>query len=72
MKYRILFLAVGLLMANICRAEEGLYLDLPHEEGWKVADSQAGQGVQFIELVRNQETVDNWTELVTMISKPHV
>ena len=70
MRLKILLFAFGLLLAGACRAEEGLLLDLPHHEGWKVGNRQYDKGVQFIELVKNGETVENWTELVTMISKP--
>ncbi|WP_162932516.1 hypothetical protein [Solimonas sp. K1W22B-7] len=50
------------------RPVEGMLLDWPDEEGWKAANKQENSRVQMIEIVRGEETVDNWTELGTMIS----
>lgn len=63
-------LAAGGARAADPKKQEGLSLDLPDGEGWKLADRQEDKGVQFMELTRGKETVDNWTELVTLISQP--
>lgn len=66
----LFLLAAGGVSAAEPKKQEGLSLDLPDEEGWKLADQQEDKGVHFMEITRGKETVDNWTELVTLISQP--
>lgn len=47
---------------------ESLMLDWPEQENWKVANSQENEQMMMIELVRNHETLENWTEIGTMQS----
>jgi len=47
-------------------ASESLMIDWPDEEGWKVANLQDSDEKKMIELLRNKETFDNWTEIGTM------
>ena len=49
---------------------ESLRLDWPDAEGWKVASNQADNERKVIELLRNNETFDNWTEMGTMMTYP--
>jgi tetratricopeptide (TPR) repeat protein len=45
---------------------ESLMIDWPDAEGWKVANQQDNSEQKVIELLRNKETFDNWTEIGTM------
>lgn len=47
---------------------EYLKLDWPDEEKWKVASNQEDKEVVMIELVRGKETLQDWTEIGTMMS----
>jgi tetratricopeptide (TPR) repeat protein len=51
---------------------ESLRLDWPDAEGWKVGSNQADNERKVIELLRNNETFDNWTEIGTMMVYPGV
>ena len=46
---------------------ESLMLDWPDSEGWKVASNQADKERKVIELLRKDETFENWTEIGTMM-----
>ncbi len=46
---------------------ESLMLDWPDSEGWKVGDDQENDQTHVVDLVRNNETVDKWTELGNMM-----
>lgn len=48
------------------KTNESLMIDWPDAEGWKVANQQDNAEQNMIELVRNKETLDNWTEIGTM------
>jgi hypothetical protein len=48
------------------KSGESLMLDWPDSEGWKVGDDQENEQTHVIDLVRNNETVDKWTELGNM------
>lgn len=47
---------------------ESLMLYWPEEENWKLENSQEDDQMMMIELLRNNETFDNWTEIGTMQS----
>ena len=47
---------------------ESLMLYWPEDENWKMANSQETEQMLMIELLRNDETFDNWTEIGTMQS----
>lgn len=47
---------------------ESLMLHWPEDENWKMANSQENEQMMMIELVRNNETLENWTEIGTMQS----
>ena len=51
---------------------ESLSLDWPDEENWNLANHQENQGVTMIELTRNNETLENWSELGSMVSYNNV
>ncbi|MEM6263920.1 MAG: tetratricopeptide repeat protein [Bacteroidota bacterium] len=53
---------------NTQQGGESLMLYWPEEENWKMESSQENEQVMMIELVRNDETLDNWTEIGTMQS----
>jgi len=47
---------------------ESLMLHWPEDENWKMANSQETKQMLMIELLKNDETFDNWTEIGTMQS----
>lgn len=47
---------------------EGVLVNWPDEEGWTIADRQENQKLLMIELLRKGESLDNWTQIGTMIS----
>ena len=47
---------------------ESLMLNWPEEENWKMANNQENEEMMMIELLRNNETFENWTEIGTMQS----
>lgn len=47
---------------------ESLLLHWPEGENWKMANSQENDQMAVIELLRNNETFENWTEIGTMQS----
>ncbi|PCH95392.1 MAG: hypothetical protein COB85_04635 [Bacteroidetes bacterium] len=49
---------------------ESLMMDWPDSEGWKVASSQEDNERKVIELLRNDETFETWTEIGTMMVYP--
>ena len=53
---------------NEQQAGESLSLHWPENENWKLEDSQENEQMMMIELLRNNETFDNWTEIGTMMS----
>lgn len=48
------------------KGTEYLMIDWPDSEGWKVANEQDNSKEKMIELLRNNETFENWTEIGTM------
>ena len=52
------------------KQKESLRLDWPDAEGWKIASNQADNERKVIELLKNNETFDNWTEIGTMMTYP--
>ncbi|OCX52626.1 hypothetical protein BEL04_14355 [Mucilaginibacter sp. PPCGB 2223] len=51
---------------NQQKRNESIMLDWPDSEGWKVGGDQENEQEHVIDLVRNNETVDKWTELGNM------
>ncbi len=51
---------------------ETLMIDWPDTEGWKVASNQENKEMKIIELLRGDETFDNWTEIGTMMVYPNI
>jgi len=49
---------------------ENFMLDWPDGEGWRVASNQQDKERKVIELLRNKETFENWTEIGTMMVYP--
>lgn len=47
-------------------AIESLLIDWPESEGWKIASQQDDAERKTIELLKNNETFDNWSEIGTM------
>jgi tetratricopeptide (TPR) repeat protein len=47
---------------------ESLMLDWPEAENWKVGTSQENEQMAMIELIHTNETLENWTEIGTMMS----
>lgn len=52
-------------MAAMGRPEE-LLLTWPESDGWKVMNTQEGDGVKVIELTRGGESLDHWSEIGTV------
>lgn len=57
---------------QFCRNEqqlgESLILDWPEEENWKIGSSQENEQMAMLELIRADETLENWTEMGNMMS----
>lgn len=47
---------------------ESLMLDWPDSENWKVGNSQENDKMVIVELIHQDETLENWTEIGTMMS----
>jgi len=47
---------------------ESLMLDWPEEENWKIGSSQENEQMAMLELIHSNETLENWTEIGSMIS----
>lgn len=47
---------------------ESLLLDWPEDENWKLGSSQENDRMAMIELIHSNETLENWTEMGTMMS----
>jgi hypothetical protein len=45
---------------------ESLMIDWPDSEGWRIANQHDNNKEKMIELLRNKESFDNWTEIGTM------
>ena len=54
--------------ANVQQAGESLMLNWPDNEHWKVGSDQENNEEHLIELIHENETIDKWTELGTMMS----
>jgi len=66
MRTLVLFLALAAFTVDAATFE-GLVLNWPEQEGWKVANRQENKNIQMLELVREGETLENWTQIGTMI-----
>jgi len=53
---------------NKQQSGESLSLHWPESENWKVESKQETDQMDMLELLRNDETFDNWTEIGTMMS----
>ena len=62
--------AANRLLAQYCgnkqKTKESFVLNWPEDENWKIAGSQEDNEMIFVELLKNEETFDNWTEIGTM------
>jgi tetratricopeptide (TPR) repeat protein len=47
---------------------ESLLLDWPERENWKLGNSQENEQMAMLELIHANETLENWTEMGTMMS----
>jgi len=47
---------------------ESLRLDWPKDENWKIGSNQENEQMVMIELIHSDETLENWTEIGSMIS----
>ena len=59
-------------LTEYCGNEQGygesLMLDWPESENWKLANSQETEQMMMIEIIHSNETLENWTEIGTMMS----
>jgi tetratricopeptide (TPR) repeat protein len=53
---------------NVQEEGESFVLDWPESENWKLGDSQQDDKMSMLELIHTNETLENWTEIGTMIS----
>lgn len=64
--------AANRLLAQYCgnkqQTKESFVLNWPEYENWKIAGRQENNEMIFVELLKNDETFDNWTEIGTMMS----
>ncbi len=62
--------AANRLLAQYCgnkqQTKESFVLNWPEYENWKIAGRQENNEMIFVELLKNDETFDNWTEIGTM------
>jgi tetratricopeptide (TPR) repeat protein len=62
----------GKYISQFCGNEqqsgESLMLDWPESENWKVGSNQENDKTAMLELIHSNETLDNWTEMGTMLS----
>ncbi len=54
--------------SNIIKVKESLSLIWPKNENWNIASNQENEQLVMVELLRNNETFENWTEFGSMIS----
>lgn len=47
---------------------ESLMLDWPESENWKIGSNQENGEMAMIELIHTNETLENWTEIGSMVS----
>lgn len=47
---------------------ESLMLDWPESENWKIGSTQENEEMAMIELIHSDETLEDWTEIGTMMS----
>lgn len=47
---------------------ESLRLDWPDSESWKIGSNQENEKMTMVEMIHDNETLENWTELGTMIA----
>jgi hypothetical protein len=43
-------------------------LNWPEDEDWKVASSQENDQLSMLELIQSEETLEDWTEIGSMIT----
>lgn len=72
---KIIFISFILLLTTSnsfaqysAKSGESLALDWPDEENWKVGSIQNNSQMELIEIIKDYETFDNWTEMGSMIS----
>lgn len=53
---------------NELQGGESLVLDWPENENWKLGNSQENEQMAMLELIHTNETLENWTEMGTMMS----
>lgn len=51
---------------NVQQEGESLMLDWPDSEHWKIGDDQENSQMRVLDLIHENETIDNWTELGNM------
>ena len=54
-------------LSQFCE-NEALALNWPENENWEVASEQENGDMTMIELIRSHETLENWTEIGSMMS----
>jgi hypothetical protein len=68
---RILVFLFGTLMfssMNCIAQGEQLMIEWPEEGKWKVGSSQENSKTHMLEIIHGNESIENWTELGTMMS----
>ena len=74
MKIFLLVLISLFLLGNNSNAQiksdslESLSIDWPDEENWKLGNAQENDKMAIIELIRNDDTINDWYDLVNMMS----
>ncbi len=62
--------AANRLLAQYCenkkQTKESFVLHWPEDKNWNIAGNQENNEMIFVELLRNDETFDNWSEIGTM------
>ena len=66
--FLLILFSASLFFAQTKSGRETLALDWPDEENWVLGNRQESSTMEMIELVKQGESLENWTELGTMIS----
>jgi hypothetical protein len=55
-------------MLSFSQSGESLMIEWPKEGKWKVGSSQENEKMHMLEIIHEDESLENWTEMGTMMS----
>ena len=69
MKKQLIIICLALIcLATITQAQENLKIAWPGDIKWKIGANQKNGNIRMVELIPENESLNNWTILGTMIS----